>query len=87
MKFDLDGEAQSQGHENHFTLSDITPKGTIPYVSITVGWGYTGKVTDDEGSISFIRELANGVVTDVPLFMSHHRERMIESVSWSLQLC
>lgn len=32
MKFDLDAEAQSQGHHNYFTLSEVTPKGTIPSV-------------------------------------------------------
>lgn len=58
MKFDFDEEAHSQGHDNHFTLSDVTPKGTIAYV----------------------RELTNSVLTDIPLYMSHHRERMIESV-------
>lgn len=58
MKFDLDAEAQSQGHDNHFTLSEVTPK----------------------GSIAYIREMTNSVLTDIPLFMSHHRERMIESV-------
>ncbi|KAF8312978.1 hypothetical protein DL93DRAFT_1212391 [Clavulina sp. PMI_390] len=58
MKFDLDAEAQSQGHENHYTLRDVTPKGSIAYV----------------------RELTNSVLTDIPLFMSHHRGRMIESV-------
>lgn len=59
MKFDLDADAQSQGHENHFTLSEVTPKGSIPYV----------------------RELTNSVLTDIPLFMSHHRGRMIEAAS------
>ncbi|KAG9003236.1 hypothetical protein FRB93_011149 [Tulasnella sp. JGI-2019a] len=31
-------------------------------------------------SIPFVRELTNQVLLDIPLFMSHHRERMIESV-------
>lgn len=41
---------------------------------------YTLNDITPKGSISYIRELTNSVLTDIPLFMSHHRERMIESV-------
>lgn len=60
MKFDFDASASAQGHDNAFTLSEVTPKG--------------------KGSITYVRELTNSVLTDIPLFMSHHRGRMIESV-------
>ncbi|KAF8334747.1 DDHD domain-containing protein [Cantharellus anzutake] len=60
MKYDLDKKGSKDGLDNEFTLSEITPKGSIP----------------------FIRELTNGVLTDIPLYMSHHRERMIESVCY-----
>jgi hypothetical protein len=31
-------------------------------------------------SIPYVRELTNSVLLDIPLFMSHHRSKMIESV-------
>ncbi len=34
MKYDLDRKGPRDGLDNHFTLSDITPKGTIPSVLI-----------------------------------------------------
>lgn len=33
-----------------------------------------------KGSIPYVRELTNNMLLDIPLFMSHHRERMIQSV-------
>ncbi|KAG8931603.1 hypothetical protein FRC02_002478 [Tulasnella sp. 418] len=33
-----------------------------------------------KNTIPFIRDLTNNVLLDIPLFMSHHRERMIHSV-------
>lgn len=33
-----------------------------------------------QNTIPFVRDLINKVLLDIPLFMSHHRERMIESV-------
>lgn len=33
-----------------------------------------------KNTIPFVRDLTNKVLLDIPLFMSHHRERMIESV-------
>ncbi|KAF9516435.1 hypothetical protein BS47DRAFT_662714 [Hydnum rufescens UP504] len=62
MKFDLNAQSKDgrEALDNHFTLNEITPKGTIDYV----------------------RELTNNVLSDIPLFMSHHRDRMIESVCY-----
>src|SRR5258708_9456005 len=37
MKYDLDRKGPRDGLDNHFTLSDITPKGTIPSVLIIFG--------------------------------------------------
>ncbi|WVF65714.1 hypothetical protein IAT40_000445 [Kwoniella sp. CBS 6097] len=31
-------------------------------------------------SIPYVRELTNGVLLDIPLYMSHHRQKMIEAV-------
>lgn len=31
-------------------------------------------------SIPYVRELTNAVLLDIPLFMSHHRQKMIEAV-------
>ncbi|KAG8905484.1 hypothetical protein FRB99_008880 [Tulasnella sp. 403] len=66
LKLDMDKELlkQREGLDNHFTLDDITLKNTIPNA-------WKGR---------FVRDLTNQVLMDIPLFMSHHRARMIESV-------
>ena len=76
MKFDLDKKGSKDGLDNYYTLSDITPKGSIPFVPIAVD----DDTARTDCSTRFIRELTNNVLTDIPLFMSHHRERMIEAV-------
>ncbi len=80
LAYDLDRKEAKDGLDNHYTLSDITPKGSIPSVLTIFSVASRQNSLFHCRAYRFIREITNNVLTDIPLFMSHHRERMIEAV-------
>lgn len=67
-------EDREHGMDNRFTMSGKSdPSGYMVYVLMVID------ITINR-SIPYVRELTNAVLLDIPLFMSHHRQKMIEAV-------